>query len=495
MKHLAQILTGCFFLFYISLNANNIQIQQLELVENQELHFQISWDHAWNVIDQPPYNHDAVWVFGKYRVNQNTWEPLHFSKENELHQSSALDVHIQGVEDEMGVFLRSDFIGNQSVNADIVLGLNENFENASNLEIRLFAMEMVYVPEGAFYLGDGAASNSFIQKNTLDALYIDSENALNVNDENGLSCIEEEALPFGDIPANYPKGFAPFYGMKYEITQQQYADFLNTLTYQQQAERTINAPSNPVGTPAFRFENRNSIVIKQSGWQSQTPAQYACNANANDVFNELDDGGYRACNFLNRADILAYLDWAGLRPMTELEYEKACRGPLESQAKEFVWGTQDVTDATELLEDGTAWEGVNDTASLLAGLANYNYSPIDGPLRTGFAAQDYTNRIQSGATYYGMMEMSGNLWEYCINVDSVGLQFDGKHGDGQLDENGNANVVNWATQNYGSCLRGGGWNSGDFEGYRDAAISARFYANFSVITRRNTVGGRGVRTP
>lgn len=34
----------------------------------------------------------------------------------------------------------------------------------------------------------------------------------------------------------------------------------------------------------------------------------------------------------------AYLNWSGLRPMTELEYEKSCRGERAAFANEMAWG-------------------------------------------------------------------------------------------------------------------------------------------------------------
>ena len=38
-------------------------------------------------------------------------------------------------------------------------------------------------------------------------------------------------------------------------------------------------------------------------------------------------------------NLCTYLDWAGLRPMTELEYEKICRGPSAPVAGEYAWGS------------------------------------------------------------------------------------------------------------------------------------------------------------
>ena len=57
------------------------------------------------------------------------------------------------------------------------------------------------------------------------------------------------------------------------------------------------------------------------------------------IFNDITDGQNLPCNFLSWMDLAAYLDWAALRPMTELEFEKICRGPNPPIAGEYVWGT------------------------------------------------------------------------------------------------------------------------------------------------------------
>ncbi|MCS7153885.1 MAG: hypothetical protein NZ989_08070, partial [Bacteroidia bacterium] len=44
---------------------------------------------------------------------------------------------------------------------------------------------------------------------------------------------------------------------------------------------------------------------------------------------------HRAMGNLSYTDLLSYLDWAGLSPMTEFEYEKACRGPNIPIAGEY----------------------------------------------------------------------------------------------------------------------------------------------------------------
>jgi len=53
-------------------------------------------------------------------------------------------------------------------------------------------------------------------------------------------------------------------------------------------------------------------------------------------------------------DISAYLDWACLRPSSELEYEKACRGAnVSSTTGEFAWGISTPTFATTFAGAGT----------------------------------------------------------------------------------------------------------------------------------------------
>ena len=108
----------------------------------------------------------------------------------------------------------------------------------------------------------------------------------------------------GALDASFPKGFAAFYCMKYEISQQEYVDFLNNLTATQATARY------PVQTT-----NRYSITFGSGVYSTKKP--------------------YVACNFLSWADLAAYLDWSGLRPMSELEFEKVCRGTVTPVAFEF----------------------------------------------------------------------------------------------------------------------------------------------------------------
>lgn len=82
------------------------------------------------------------------------------------------------------------------------------------------------------------------------------------------------------LPAAFPKGFNAFYCMKYEITQGQYADFLNKLSLTQATARYM---------AGYNTSN-----------QSITGTHPAFTADAPD----------RSLAYLNYADFLSYLDWS-----------------------------------------------------------------------------------------------------------------------------------------------------------------------------------------
>jgi formylglycine-generating enzyme required for sulfatase activity len=195
-----------------------------------------------------------------------------------------------------------------------------------------------------------------------------------------------------------------------------------------------------------------------------------------------------AMNYLSWGDLVAYLDWAGLRPMSELEYEKAGRGPAGAVSGEYAWGSASITGATSITSSGTASErgqaGSNST---------YNNGVL-GPTRVGsFGSGGVTSRVTTGASYYGAFDLSGNVWERPVTVgNSTGRSFQGtSHGDGNLDTNGDANQYSWPSISAtGAGFRGGRWNSSASL----ARLSDRDSAAGALGDRISTRGGRGVRS-
>jgi formylglycine-generating enzyme required for sulfatase activity len=283
--------------------------------------------------------------------------------------------------------------------------------------------------------------------------------------------------------------------MKYEISQGDYRDFLNTLTYTQQTSRAVNVTGS-AGDAALSNTNtnRNGIDIQTPGVAASfTPAVYACNLDGDANYNDSVDGEWIACNFINWLDGCAYVDWAGLRPMTELEYEKACRGDQAAVSGEYAWGSASITGATSISFSGAN----NETSNAGANCAYNNAGGVQGPLRVGAFAGGATTRAQAGATYYGIMEMSGNLWERAVTIGhATGRNFTGLNGNGQLSPNGHANQSLWpgisgseVTGATGSGLRGGIWTFAA----TSARVSDRNYAAFTNAGRYSSYGFRGVR--
>jgi len=243
--------------------------------------------------------------------------------------------------------------------------------------------------------------------------------------------------------------------MKYEISQGQYADFLNMLTPAQAGNRYSVASS------GFRY----TISGTHPSFTATAPD--------------------RACNFVSWGDGAAWADWSGLRPMTELEYEKACRGPLLPVANEYAWGTVTITATTAIGADGTG----ADTAT--GGNCNYIVCSPDGPYRVGIYATGTSTREQAGASYWGIMELSGNVWERPVTIGhGTGRAFTGLIGDGVLTTGGDANVSFWpGTDAAGAGFRGGDW--GDTAVY--ARASGRNSAASVYADRYPYFGWRGVR--
>ncbi len=279
------------------------------------------------------------------------------------------------------------------------------------------------------------------------------------------------------LPAAYPKGYDEVYCMKYEISQGQYVDFVNLLTSDQGAARQSK------GSTTYRTNITGTWPVLIAN----TP--------------------HRAMNYLAWADFLAYMDWSALRPMTELEFEKICRGPGTPVANEYAWGSNIITDAGPTVQnDGTATEGVSNAITVGGGIANYGTgsasSTIRGPLRCGFAANTATTRLEAGAGYYGAMELSGNLFERTITTrHTSGSGFTGNLGDGALSVSpsaGYANQSSWPNQTAsissttsvnGCAIRGGSWSA--IATYH--AVSNRTYSYYQNGQRIYNLGGRGVR--
>jgi formylglycine-generating enzyme required for sulfatase activity len=484
----------------INLTANNLQIGVPSVnVGAGTISFTIQWDNSW-YITSGPSNWDGVWIFVKRQAcADNLWNHALLSTNPADHSITGGVLQVDAVTDGMGVFIRriGAGIGNiASATATLKLQIAPNLVD----NFQTFGIEMINIPQGDFYIGDGTRGSSsygFSGANPFPPILI--TNAIQTA---GLGIASNyQVNSWGSsaaLPAAFPLGWNKFYCMKYEISQEQMAAFLNTLTYDQQISRTASSPNSAAGTLAIAgaTPSRNGIKIQTSGTINNIPAVYGCDLNGNGTFNEASDGQNIACNWLSWPDLMAYLDWSALRPMTEFEYEKICRGTVVPTANENAWSTVSLLQAQSgaLNNPGQASETSTAAGS---GLCAYGInSTANGPLRCGFAATATTTRTQAGGSYYGALDMTGNVDEQCVGGYNYNYSaFTSASGDGSLTAVGAANTAGWPStgggQN-GGISRGSDWFTNTVA-YLNVSDRYQMVLNYNQ-NRDYRVGGRGVRS-
>ncbi|MEL6720215.1 MAG: SUMF1/EgtB/PvdO family nonheme iron enzyme [Bacteroidota bacterium] len=478
------------FSFLIS-NANNIRVSNVELTNQDEIDqtyqviFDLSWENSWRTSTLES-NWDAAWVFVKYReVPYARWNHATIRQSGFLESD---DSEIVVPFDRKGAFIYRSEDGIGDVNfRDLELKWDYGADNVNGnavFEICVFAIEMVYVPEGPFYLGDGSRGRgTFRRAGSNAAPYeITEEYAISLGgvSTSSLSNINPEMMEFPDdfdesttknLPSSYPTGFKGFYIMKYEATEEQYVDFLNKLTPNQTLNRYGDGLKSII---SFDHENQSYSTVNQK----------------------------RCIGNLSMYDVLAYLDWSALRPMSELEYEKACRGKLLSFPNEYAWGNASInSDLYVLAEEGEGEGELSLDEDLPEEIGNASYSltnPTNRPFSPGLFAAESSNstREETGGAYFGIMELSGNLAELTVSIGSAaGRAFIPIEGNGELTSTGNFSNSNavWSFSNEvsGLGLRGGSYvDSKEF-----LQISDRIRANVNTPNvRLPYLGIRGVRS-
>ncbi len=129
-------------------------------------------------------------------------------------------------------------------------------------------------------------------------------------------------------------------------------------------------------------------------------------------------------------------------------------------------------DGTETITAPTNANANYNNTTFTGGDASLGAGYNQGPLRGGIFAGSNSTRMSSGASYYGVMDLGGNLKERVVTIgNSAGLVFTGSEGTGVLNTTtgyeGNANVTGWPGMDAqpqngvdgatGSGFRGGSW--------------------------------------
>ena len=430
--------------------------------------FNIKWEHAWN----NSKNHDAVWVFFKSKSPEHGYEHINVAQEG--HEvvsvfSPGLNLNISVPEDGVGfyVYPSSNYRGNVEATLHVTFVRN-SFRDVDprGWDFSVYGIEMVHIPQGGFTVGapDTTALpyGAFYHPNAKGeydgTIKLKKETqSLEVGENADLyyrvSAHNYEGDQKGVIPANYPKGVNAFYIMKYEPSEGEYIAFLNSLDSAQLQGRII------MDEPYY-YEQGGSIKMVEGKFRTEFPN--------------------KPCLFLSWNDGMAFADWAGLRPMTEFEFTKAARGPVEPTVGAFPWGSDDKSKIQRL---------PNSSRSLVQ-LNEWDESQMSEE-----------NKAYFGASYYWVFDLAGSLWERVITVGHpTGRAFEGIHGDGVLSETGMATVGNWPKG--GDAAGGIGFRGGGFYGYdREyheynpySPIAYRRYGGWHGPMRNNAYGVRFVRS-
>ena len=442
--------------------ANNLQITNVQRLDaggaRNEIEFTVSWENSWNVIGAPG-NHDAAWIFVKFGgcSGGGLWSHAMLDTTAGAVGTNAANGHTLGADlvfaqdisrldrrglstngnHNTGVMIKRSTIGMGNITSQVcTLRVEANssegtpFDPLEEYDIKVFGIEMVYVNSGSYVLGGGFAAgavNSYWPNGTNEST------SQTISSETGTYNLRYGCC-WGPraFPAQLPKGVDGFYCKKYETSQGQYVDFLLTTR--------MPGPRFPTGG-----YNSNGVHIALTGGLFYT------------------NYPNRAMGYVSTNDMLAYLDWACLRPMTDLEYEKACNGPGGSLGN--AWGIGPIVDCNNVSYPA---EGQM-TCDVANANVNYNNDLITdypGPGTRGvmecgvFAREANETRSSTGATYYGIMEMSGNVSEVCVNGYEKYNLYTGVWGDGVLSATGGFDVPDWITMTGGNndfVAKGGHW--------------------------------------
>jgi formylglycine-generating enzyme required for sulfatase activity len=466
MKKFFIVLSALMLGLLSVVQGNNLKIENLTIVGSNQLSFDISWDNSWRVDPtSPPGNYDAVWLFVKraYCSEPINWYHCEIDPNLASHSAgSPLEFYHDGY-NNAGIFIQRSSAGYGAI-TQVTCTLTLINVPVGDFNFKVFGIEMVRIPEGPFYMGDGSTTLRWGAYNggTYTPYLVASNNSITLDDGNMNLASNNTPYFFNGTPkvldVNYPKGYNAIYCMKYEVTQGMMADFFNHTK-----EVTFNALAGFLRDGSNNFAP--GVTALTWGWQNvsfQEPYRaISCPAQSTPT--------WRIPLFL------AYFDWVGLRPMTEMEYEKICRGTntsgptpvaVNAVAGEYAWGTAQFrrfTPPTGAVNYGTDAETHNLTQTALQGIAVVPLDDGAGAVaqlyRVGFAAQANTSRITAAASYFGVMDMTGNAPEYCLSMYGSNPITYSNVGDGELNSSGTYNVGNWGGNGYQWQPKGGSWAS------------------------------------
>jgi hypothetical protein len=390
--------------------ANNMLVQNVTTLGNDavnktiQVQFDISWDNSW----RDSINYDAAWIFMKFKDANGLWQHVKLNPSGFVNGTGTANT-LQVTSDKIGSWLYRSTLGSGTFNT-IGMQLQWNYglsglTNVTGLEVRVFAVEMVYVPEGDFNCAKvfhntsafnsarsfSASGNNFPVINSRLSPTLTYNNGtivtLRIKGDVGIDSDNNGTID----NTTYPIGYKHFYCYKYELTEQQYADLLNTLTTTQ----------------------ITTLGLASTGITLSNGQYFTSNPN-------------KACGNSTEARLLAIADWSGLRPMSFLEFNKVSYGPLQPLL------TQNNVCGYAILNGYAAHRS---TCCFNDGWTSGNL------VNVGSYATAVSTSIEASASFYGVLDLTGNTHEPVVKLNNLG--FLNVNGDGALNSNGNHNVNNW----------------------------------------------------
>jgi formylglycine-generating enzyme required for sulfatase activity len=515
MKKLIAISIG--LMCILNVYANNITVQKVSIVDTNRVaktasvRFSISWENSW----RDSINWDAAWIFIKFRESKDSvWKYRHLTLSSIGNNASGIgtaNMKFAFPSDNKGVFYYRQAMGSGKVSMDSVkLFWNYGADGVSGIEgveVKIFATEMVYVPAGGFCIGDGngttRSTNSFQLKNAPNNFVALTDKwsplintFININQTgiddaslyssgiriSGLDGIDISGDKIAEYP-DFPTGYRSFYCMKYEVSQGQYADFLNTLSLRDTSSYYTYYDSSRLKKVNVKYK---MALQNLDPFFSSVPVD----VQRHTIMLDSVEGKYsvtrpdRAFGKGTSNYYLSFSDWSALRPMSELEYEKACRGSLAPTYKSYPSGMINPSDTITRFWSGFDWAWGNDTSIAITSpmvsmissnmqlngiengtefFGNYNiykrYNPVisqgpatyatfsggdggTGPYRVGIFASDTSSRISSGASYYGIMDFGKNVAQMVVSLSNSNTRFLSykRNGDGYLNSYGRSDT-------------------------------------------------------
>ena len=232
-----------------SLSANGITISNISIANHDlanqtvDVTFDVTWNNSWrHSVNSGMPNWDAAWIFGRFSIRgENDWHPLVISSHGVSAGTGTPSIaqvkpYANDNSKGIGMLLHRSEVGSGTFSQ---AGITFTWEYGNNrpditdldlVDIRLFGIEMVYVPGGPFYLGSGEAPfQGFYtqgQESTYSPYRLETLGPINLGGLGSLTYIGYSGTT--TIPAGFPNGVHPFYIMKHELSEQMVVNFLNS---------------------------------------------------------------------------------------------------------------------------------------------------------------------------------------------------------------------------------------------------------------------------